>query len=121
MMRSTRSARRRVSHFSVRSLRSGLRVPHPKCCCNANRTSERSPFWLTDRLGLTSQPTNSVGRGENETVKHPSPSTYPERYDGRSTMPRREPAYCPSLRFATTRSYERGVTGLEPLPEGISR
>jgi hypothetical protein len=28
-------------------------------------------------------------------VKHPSPSTYPERYDGRSTAPRREPAYCP--------------------------
>ena len=34
---------------------------------------------------------------------------------------RREPAYCPSHRFATTRSYDRGVTGLEPHPEGFSR
>ena len=38
---------------------------------------------LTDKLGLTSHPTRSVGRGEIETVKHPSPSTYPEMYDGR--------------------------------------
>jgi hypothetical protein len=52
-----------------------------------NSTSLRSPFWLTERLGLASHPTNSVGRGEMETVKQPSPSTYPEMYDGRSTRP----------------------------------
>src|SRR5258707_15391329 len=94
--------RLRVSHLIVRSLRSGRSRPQPKYCCISNRTSERSPFWLTDRLGRTSQPTTSVGLGEIETVKHPSPSTYPEMYEGRSTVFNGEPASCPSRRFAVT-------------------
>jgi hypothetical protein len=83
-------SRLRVSHFTVRSLRSGRRRPHPKYRWMSSSTSARSPFWLTDRLGLTPHPTDSVGRGEMETVKHPSPSTYPEMYDPRSNvaMPR---------------------------------
>src|SRR5713101_455018 len=72
-------------------------------------TSLRSPFWLTDRLGLTSHPTRRVFLGEIETVKHPSPSTYPEMYDGRSTIPCcREPASCGSCRFATFPTVRRG-------------
>src|SRR6266508_6969329 len=94
-----RRGRLRTSHFSVRSLRSGLRVPHPKCRWISSRTSLRSPFWLTEMLGLTSHLTNSVGRGAIDTVKHPSPSTYPEMYDGRSTSPSREPAYRDGLGF----------------------
>ena len=120
MIRSIRTGRLRVSHFKVLSLRSGRTLPHPKYRCNSSSTSERSPFWLTDRLGLTSHPTTSVGLGEIETVKHPSPSTHPERYDETSTSCR-EPAYCPSHRFATSRRYVGDVTGLEPHPEGISR
>src|SRR4051794_21038603 len=92
------AGRRRVSHLSVRSLRSGRRLPHPKYSWIARSTSLRSPFWLTDTLGLTSQPTRRVGRGEIETVKHPSPSTYPEMYDGRSTIPCVEsPRVAPSV------------------------
>jgi len=61
--------------------------------------------WLTERLGLTSQPTRRVRRGAIETVKQPSPSTNPEMYDGRSVEhSHREPAYCPGHRFATTES-----------------
>jgi len=85
MIRATRSGRLLTSHFSVRSLRSGRNVPQPKYRWMFSSTSLRSPFWLTDRLGLTSQPTTIVG-GEIETVKHPSPSTYPEMYDGRSIV-----------------------------------
>src|SRR6476646_10976567 len=108
-----------TSHFSVLSLRSGRRVPQPKYSWIARSTSLRSPFWLTDRLGLTSQPTRSVGRGEIETVKHPSPSTYPEMYDGRSTIPCcREPACCAVRRFATVRPYGRGVTVKDASPRG---
>jgi hypothetical protein len=59
--------------------------PQPKYSWISSSTSLRSPFWLTEMLGLTSQPTTSVGRGEIDTEKHPSPSTYPEMYDGRST------------------------------------
>jgi hypothetical protein len=70
-------SRLRVSHFTVRSLRSGRMRPHPKYCWMSSRTSARSPFWLTDRLGLTSHPANKVARGEIETVKHPSPSDVP--------------------------------------------
>ena len=78
----------------------------------------RSPFWLTERLGRTSHPTLSVGRGEMETVKHPSPSTYPEMYDGRSVAPRasREPASCAGLRFATPVPYGTGVTVTDASP-----
>src|SRR5712692_3415888 len=47
----------------------------------ADNTSPRSAFWLTEKLGLTSHPTRSFLRGENETVKQPSPSTYPEMYE----------------------------------------
>src|SRR5262249_16627976 len=79
-------------------------------------TSLRSPFWLTDTLGLTSQPTRRVGRGEIETVKHPSPSTYPEMYEGRSISSCREPAYCAVHRFATSESYESGVTASGASP-----
>src|SRR5215218_11454950 len=56
------------------------------------RTSARSPFWLTERLGLTSQPTTSLARGEIETVKQPSPSTYPEMYAERNSRLRLGPA-----------------------------
>src|SRR5437016_2212082 len=80
-------------------------------------TSSRSPFWLTERLGRTSQPTRRVGRGEIETVKHPSPSTYPEMYDGRCVeQSHRGPAYCSVHRFATTRSYDRDVTASGASP-----
>jgi hypothetical protein len=34
---------------------------------------------LTEKLGLTSQPTSSLLRGEKETVKQPSPSTNPAK------------------------------------------
>ena len=94
--------RLRVSHFTVRSLRSGRSWPHPKYCWISSSTSERSPFWLTDRLGLTSQPTLSVGLGEIETVKHPSTIDVPEMYEGRSMVFNGEPASCPSRRFAVT-------------------
>src|ERR1041385_3294113 len=114
-----RLARRRVSHLSVKSLRSGRKLPHPKYSWIARSTSLRSPFWLTDKLGLTSQPTRRVGRGEIETVKHPSPSTYPEMYDGRSTIPCcREPACCAVRRFATSRPYGWGVTVNDASPRG---
>jgi hypothetical protein len=76
----------------------------------SSNTSLRSPFWLTDKLGLTSQRIRRVGRGEIETVKHPSPSTYPEMYDGRFVSSCREPAYCSVRRFVTTGSYEPGAT-----------
>src|SRR6476661_5722751 len=112
-----RSGRLRTSHFTVLSLRSGRIVPQPKCSWIARSTSSRSPFWLTERLGRTSHPTRRVGRGEIETVKHPSPSTYPEMYDGRSTVPCcREPACCASCRFATSRPYGRGVTVTDASP-----
>src|SRR5437764_4883233 len=81
----------------------------------SSSTSLRSLFWLTDRLGRTSHLTNKVGLGEIETVKHPSPSTYPEMYDGRSTRPCREPAYCSGHRFATLQPYGWGVTATRSL------
>src|SRR5918999_5180139 len=83
--RSRRSSSFRVTHFSVLSLRSGRMLPHPKYACNARSTSARSPFWLTERLGLTSHPASSFARGEIETVKQPSPSTYPEMYAERNS------------------------------------
>src|SRR6266480_6551575 len=55
-------------------------------------TSARSPFWLTEKLGLTSHPTASEARGEIETVKHPSPSTYPEMYAERNSRLLQGPA-----------------------------
>src|SRR5437764_14735946 len=88
----------------------------------SSSTSLRSPFWLTDRLGRTSHPTNKVGLGEIETVKHPSPSTNPEMYDGRSTRPCREPACCSGHRFATLQPYGWGCdSDAEPRPFGLSR
>src|SRR6185436_4283278 len=112
MTRVASSSRLRTSHLRVWSLRSGRIVPHPKYCWISVSTSLRSPFWLTDTLGRTSHPTRSVGRGPIETVKHPSPSTYPEMYDGRSVASRasREPASCVSRRFATLEPYGTGVT-----------
>ena len=91
------------------------------CHSMSNSTSARSPFWLTDRLGLTSHPADSVGRAEWETVKHPSPSTYPEMYDPRSAWPCQEPASCPSHRFAMPRLYVAAVTRTGASPQGISR
>src|SRR2546421_9115611 len=62
---------------------------------------------LADRQARPHLPADdSVGRGEIETVKHPSPSMYPEMYDGRSQQPCREPAYCAGHRFAIPQSYE---------------
>src|SRR5437764_7411392 len=81
----------------------------------SSSTSLRSLFWLTDRLGRTSHLTNKVGLGEIETVKHPSPSTNPEMYDGRSTRPCREPAYCSGHRFATLQPYGWGMTATRSL------
>ena len=52
----------------------------------ADSTSARSAFWLTEKLDLTSHPIRSFLRGENETVKQPSPSTYPEIYEEMSTQ-----------------------------------
>jgi hypothetical protein len=75
--RPRRSSSRRVSHFSVLSLRSGRMLPHPNSLAMRRRTSARSPFWLTDRLGLTSQPVASLARGEIETVKQPSSVNVP--------------------------------------------
>src|SRR4030095_14288643 len=96
---------------AVRPDASASEVPLEKYRWMSSSTSARSPFWLTDRLGLTSHPANKVGRGEIETVKHPSPSTYPEMYDPRSTWPCQEPASCPSHRFAMPRRYVAAVTG----------
>ncbi|MDA4120285.1 MAG: hypothetical protein OK436_06830, partial [Thaumarchaeota archaeon] len=49
-------------------------------------------------------------------------STYPEMYDERSTWPRREPAYCPSHRFATALPHGWAVTATEAVPDmGNSR
>ena len=45
-----------------------------------SNTSLLSPFWLTEKLGRTSTRVLSLGLGENETQKLPSPSAYPERY-----------------------------------------
>src|SRR5437588_13046772 len=115
MTRASRSGRLRTSHFSVRSLRSGRSVPQSKYRWMSSNTSLRSPFWLTDRLGRTSHRTNRVGLGEIETVKHPSPSTNPEMYDGRSTRPCREPACCSGHRFATRQPYGWGVTATRSL------
>src|SRR5215211_5538382 len=97
------------------------------------RTSARSPFWLTERLGLTSQPTTSLARGEIETVKQPSPSTYPEMYAERNSRLRLGPAsdrihrLSPALRTASLRSHvHKGrsvVTGSDTkvcrLPTGL--
>src|SRR6266700_1019007 len=121
MTRSHNSGRLLTSHLRVLSLRSGLNVPQSKYRWTSNSTSLRSPFWLTDRLGLTSQPTLSVGLGEIETVKHPSPSMYPEIYDPRSTSPYREPASCSSRRFVMLRLYVWAVTVTGASPQGISR
>jgi hypothetical protein len=98
--RSSRSWRRRVSHLTVRSLRSGRMLPHPKKACTAWSTSARSPFWLTEKLGLTSQPTSSVARGAMEMVKQPSPSTYPEMYAERNSRLCVEPASDRTHRFS---------------------
>src|SRR3979490_2426236 len=53
----------------------------------ADSTSARSAFWLTEELGLTSHPIRSFLRGEKETVKQPSPSTYPDIYEEMSISP----------------------------------
>jgi hypothetical protein len=98
--RSIMSSSRRVSHFKVLSLRSGRMLPHPKCSCSTCRTSARSPFWLTEKLGLTSHPTSSVARGAIETVKHPSPSAYPEMYAERNSRLRQGPASDRTLRLS---------------------
>src|SRR6266536_3833495 len=87
----------------------------------SSKTSARSPFWLTDRLGLTSQPTNSFGRGEIETVKHPLRRctrrcrTQDQRHHTKS------PRLAPAVDLPYLRLYVRGVTGPEPIPNGISR
>jgi hypothetical protein len=54
-------------------------LPHPKYCRISTSTSLRSAFWLTEKLGRTSQPISKVLRGEKETVKQPSPSTNPAK------------------------------------------
>src|ERR1700704_4455525 len=53
----------------------------------ADSTSARSAFWLTEKLGRTSHPIRSFLRGEKETVKQPSPSTYPDIYEEMSISP----------------------------------
>ena len=51
------------------------------------------------------------------TLKHPSPSTYPEMYDGDSSVLLREPAvYCLVHRFATFGSLELRATASEASP-----
>src|ERR1700738_1744333 len=52
----------------------------------ADSTSARSAFWLTEKLGRTSHPIRSFLRGEKETGKQPSPSTYPDMYEEMSTQ-----------------------------------
>jgi hypothetical protein len=89
---------------------------------------------LADReAGLTSQPTTSLARGEIETVKQPSPSTYPEMYAERNSRLRLGPAsdrihrLSPALRTASLRSHvQKGrsvVTGSDTkvcrLPTGL--
>src|SRR6266516_788969 len=81
MTLASKLARSRTSYLSVLSLRSGRSPPHPKYSRMAARTSARSAFWLTEKLGLTSHPVRNFMRGENETVKQPSPSTYPDMYE----------------------------------------
>src|SRR5919108_2559409 len=117
MTRSRRSSSRRVSHFRVLSLRSGLMLPHPKCMQSNRSTSARSPFWLTEKPGLTSHPATSVALGEMDTVKQPSPSTYPEMYAERNSRlylgPASDRTYGLSLAVRTTNARSH-------VPEGRS-
>src|SRR5262245_23097863 len=105
-----------TSHFSVLSLVSGRSVPQPKYCMIRCSTSLRSPFWLAETLGRTSQPTTRVGRGAMDTLKQPSPSTYPDMYDGTSTTCR-EPAYCAGNGFATAAIMTMGCDRPAPRPD----
>ena len=123
MTRSTMSWRLRILplHGLVAAVRSDASRSRSSRWTSRS-TSLRSPFWLTERLGRTSQPTRSVGRGEIETVKHPSPSTYPEMYDGRSVRCCSEsPRIAPSVDLPRPDRKNRVRQCPEPLPEGISR
>src|SRR2546428_12036911 len=73
-----------TSNLMVLSDRSGRMNPHPHRSRMMWRSSARSAFWLTEKLGLTSQPNRCRRLGWNDTQKQPSPSTNPEMYDARS-------------------------------------
>jgi len=75
---STRSRTFLTSNFKVLSDRSGRMNPHCQRSRILGRSWARSAFWLTEKLGLTSQPRRCRRLGWNETQKHPSPSTNPE-------------------------------------------
>src|SRR2546427_11755463 len=64
----------RTSYLSVLSEWSGRIVPHPNVSRNNPRISARSRFWLTEKLGRTSQPKACRALRLNVTQKHPSPS-----------------------------------------------
>src|SRR3989344_5567910 len=52
--------------------------------CMRNKTSARSWFCATQKLGFVSHPIKNLSRLENDTEKHPSPSVKPEIYSFRS-------------------------------------
>ena len=69
-----------TSNLRVLSDRSGRMKPHCHSSWIRERRSARSAFWLTEKLGRTSQPNRCRRLGWNETQKHPSPSTNPDMY-----------------------------------------
>ena len=75
-----KSSRLRTSYLSVLSEKSRLMNPHLKVLFIKKRVCALSSFWLTEKLGLVSQPTRNLSRFENEILKQPSPSIYPEIY-----------------------------------------
>jgi hypothetical protein len=72
---------------------------------------------LADRQARSDLPANqNRWPGRDRDCETSSPSTYPERYDGRSIAPRKEPAYCPGHRFATPPTLSRGCDRAEASP-----
>lgn len=75
-----RSFRLRTSYLRVLSFISLLMNPHPNFFCIRNKTSARSWFCPTQKLGFVSHPIKNLSRLEKDTEKHPSPSEKPEIY-----------------------------------------
>src|ERR1051325_75348 len=73
--RRTRSSNFRTSNLRVLSDRSGRIDPQSPAFISTRRSSARSAFGLTEKLGRTSHPNRCLRLGWNETQKQPSPST----------------------------------------------
>jgi hypothetical protein len=105
-----------ASDFRVRSERSGLIQPQPSVPRRRYRTSARSWFWLTEKLGRISQPNAWWLLRLKVTQKQPSPSTYPVRYQRISTIPSSEtPAFCGAHRFGDCHRAPPQENSLESL------